>query len=278
MIDNETRENIVRAPFIWHGGKSRQMGKILPHLPQRKGYCEPFGGSAAILLARKPSPLEVYNDRHGGVTCFYRVIRNASTLQAFMDRVELFVHSREEFNFCRDTWENTQDDVERAARWYYSQIYSFGGHGRNFGRSVSVDGPIFAGKLRNKIDRFSEIHARFRNVQVENLDWEQCMLDYDDPEMVFYCDPPYLDTYDAYSGFNFNELTHLRFLRHVFNSKGFVAVTGYKSSLYEAFPWSNVIEWDQTVYAESPTGDSNANKSDKAARDTRVEVLYIKEA
>lgn len=277
MTDN-TRENVIRAPFPWHGGKSRHLQKILPHLPERKGYCEPFGGSAAIMLARKPSSLEVYNDRHGGVTCFYKVIRNQSLLRQFMDRMELAVHSREEFNFCKDTWQSVTDDVERAARWYYSQLYSFGAQGRNFGRSVSVDGPIYAGKLRGKIPGFEAIHERFRHVQVENLDWEQCVDDYDDSEMVFYIDPPYIDTYDAYSGFNFNDADHIKLLGKVFHLNGFVAISMYESTLYENFPWDKVIRWEQTVYTESVKASENANKEDKPERDTRTEVLYIKEA
>src|SRR5690348_7936973 len=38
-------------------------------------YCEPFAGSAAVLLNRNPSLIEVYNDIDGDVANFYRVLR-----------------------------------------------------------------------------------------------------------------------------------------------------------------------------------------------------------
>lgn len=38
-------------------------------------YCEPFAGSAAVLLNRPPSPVETYNDLDGEVVNFFRVLR-----------------------------------------------------------------------------------------------------------------------------------------------------------------------------------------------------------
>lgn len=48
--------------FGWYGGKFSHLDWLLPLLPETTHYCEPFGGSAAVLLNRKPSPVETYND------------------------------------------------------------------------------------------------------------------------------------------------------------------------------------------------------------------------
>src|SRR5258708_21162051 len=45
---------------------------LLPLLPTSHHYCEPFAGSAAVLLNRPPSPVETYNDLEGEVCNFFR--------------------------------------------------------------------------------------------------------------------------------------------------------------------------------------------------------------
>ena len=54
-----------KIAFGWYGGKFNHLGWLLPLLPQTHHYCEPFGGSAAVLLNRDPSPVETFNDIDG---------------------------------------------------------------------------------------------------------------------------------------------------------------------------------------------------------------------
>ena len=67
---------IIKAPFPYPGAKTRSLKQIIPLLPYRDSYIEPFGGTGAVLLARNPSPLEVLNDRYMGINAFYRCIRD----------------------------------------------------------------------------------------------------------------------------------------------------------------------------------------------------------
>ena len=62
--------------FGWYGGKFNHLNWLLNLLPQTHHYCEPFGGSAAVLLNREPSPVETYNDLDGEVVNFFRVLRD----------------------------------------------------------------------------------------------------------------------------------------------------------------------------------------------------------
>ena len=43
--------------FGWYGGKFSHLDWLLPKLPDCLHYCEPFAGSGAVLLNRKPSPV-----------------------------------------------------------------------------------------------------------------------------------------------------------------------------------------------------------------------------
>ena len=62
--------------FGWYGGKYSHLNWLLPLLPMTTHYCEPFGGSAAVLINRPPAPVETYNDIDGEVANFFRVLRD----------------------------------------------------------------------------------------------------------------------------------------------------------------------------------------------------------
>ena len=282
-LDNQTsepeKERILRAPFGYPGGKSRSIANILPLLPIRHTYVEPFGGSAAVLLARPKCRLEVYNDRYGGVTSFYRCIREKDKLDRLYDRLALTVHSREEWCWCKETWKNVEDDVERAARWYYMTIYSFSSLGRNFGRATK--GGTLAGRIQTKIKDFPLIHERFMRVQVENLDYYNLMKDYDSRETVFYCDPPYVDAFRGTFKHEMGISEHKKFLDLVFHMKGFVAVSGYSNPLYDNQDWDSKHSWESYVSASPRAFCEGNHKIKRDCVDKRVhseEVLWIKEA
>lgn len=286
-LDNQTSDTkgrdtkILRAPFGYPGGKKKSVPYILPRLPYYKVYVEPFGGSAVILLNRQPSQLEVYNDRFGGVVSFYRCIRDQEKIRKLIERLDLTIHAREEFVWCKDSWENVNDDVERAARWYYASMYSFGSIGRHFGRSLPGSKGM-AGKIRNVIKHFPEIHERFRNVQVENQDWYECINDYDSYETVFYLDPPYIDAYKSTYKHEMNNDEYHKMLDTIFNCKGFVALSGYSNPIYEKRPWDARYEWKTFVSIRSASFDPATNhdyfKVVDEGRDKATEVLWIKEA
>lgn len=272
-------QKILRAPFGYPGGKSRSLGAILARLPNRGAYVEPFGGSAAVLLARKESKLEVFNDRYGGVVAFYRCIRDEEKMNALCDRLHLAVHSREEFVWCKASWENpTLTDVERAARWYYMVQSSFGSLGRNWGRGTKA-GSAIAGKIRNKLKAFPAVHARFRKVQVENQDWEDCMRDYDQPNTVFYLDPPYVDVNRGTYRHEMTRAQHRHMLDVIFNTKGFVALSGYDNSLYDSREWDDKFTWSAYQSIKSVRGDGNfKDHIEGEKRGRSQEGLWIKES
>lgn len=282
-LDNQesgSREEIVRAPFGYPGGKSSSLDKILPHLPYRNLYAEPFGGSGSVMWARNPSPLEIFNDRYSGVTSFYRCIRDKDKMHALIERIETTIHSREEFLWCRDTWKNCQDEVERAARWYYMLQTSFGAQGRNFGRSVRGKAQM-GPKIRNNLMLFHPLHQRIKHVQFENLDWRQCIKDFDQEDMVWYLDPPYYEYAKGMYEHEMQKEEHKELLERIFHLKGFVALSGYSNSLYDSYPWDNKYTWTINVNMLAIAFTENNHligKEDSIKRGRAQEVLWIKEA
>lgn len=47
------------SPFPWPGGKRALVPRLLKLLPAHHNYVEVFAGSAKLLFAKEPSPLEV---------------------------------------------------------------------------------------------------------------------------------------------------------------------------------------------------------------------------
>lgn len=269
------REDYILAPMCYVGAKSRSINQILPHLPYTDTWVEGFGGTGVITLNRRPSKFEVFNDRHAGIVAFYRCIRDSKLLDELLLRLNLILHSREEYIWSKATWElNELDVVERAARWYYTVEYSFGGVGRNFGRSITSN-TIFSGKLFEKLQLFYPIHERFKKVQIENLDWRQVLKDYDSHETVFYLDPPYYGktTYK-------HELTkadHIELCKLIFDCKGFVALSGYYNEVYPKFPWDRVETWKAHVSVTTKAVNTDTSNVTRIGSDEAIEHLYIKE-
>jgi len=263
------RTKIIQGPMNYPGSKLGSLDQLLPLLPYRNGFCEPCAGSAVVLLNRRPSPLEILNDRFDGITNTYRVIRDPESFQALMDRLDLTIHGREEYYYSRDSWAQARTDVERAALWLYSVIYSFGGKGQAFGRGTSGTLSL-AGRIRDRLPQFFPIHERLRNVQIENLDAIQCLLDFDSLDMVFYVDPPY---YGSSNGIYKHQIDHEALLKTIQSLKGFVALSGYPHPLYDDQEWDAVHSWDVTGSMRT-----RADESIGTSRIQATERLWIKEA
>ena len=102
-------------PFGWYGGKFSHLDWLLPLLPSCHHYCEPFAGSAAVLLNRKPSAVETYNDLDGEVCNFFRVLREDK--EKLVERIGLTPFSREEFALACQL-DPSLTPLERARRFY----------------------------------------------------------------------------------------------------------------------------------------------------------------
>lgn len=268
---SETREEYVKSPFGWVGGKSRSLEKLLPLLPYRKIFVDVCGGSGSVLLARKPCDLEVFNDRNSGIIDFYRCLKDKEKLELLIEDLRLSLHSRELFLRAKESWESETDIVQRASKWYYMVKMSFSGVGRNFGRATKGKNP-FGSKIENAFPLFWPVHYRLQNVQIENLDWRVCLRDFDTPQTVFYIDPPYLNTDPGAYKHKFSVKDHKELCARCFDCKGFVAVSGYKNTIYDSFPWDEKHEWETHITAATKETEELTDKS----TNTATEVLWIK--
>lgn len=172
------------------GGKRWLASRIIALLPPHVCYVEPFGGGAAVLLAKPPSKIEVYNDVDSSLVNFFRMVKYHP------DELELelscLLNSRAEYR--RWMQHPGVTDIQRAAQWYVSNAVSFGGSIIKGYGVQRVSGGASSGSRRRRIERIAELNARFDRVNVEHLDWARCIDLYDGPDTVFFLDPPYPGT------------------------------------------------------------------------------------
>ncbi len=282
---NETeikREDLVKAPFGYPGGKDTALPMILPHLPYTPYYAEPFGGSGVILLARRKVTNEYFNDRASGITDFYRCVKDNALCRKLLEYLDFSVCSREEFNRCRDTWVNTVDPVERAARWYIMVQTSFQRYGRHWGRSLTHKN-TFSMILPNALKGFWPVHYRLQGVFIENQDWRQMFNDLNHDQRVWYLDPPYVQDRCNLNGMYEHSMSltdHHEMCERIFNGlHGYVALSGYDNPLYNSYPWDQKYTWETRMSASASVGtETNNRKGSEGNNDEiRTECLWIKE-
>jgi DNA adenine methylase len=268
LDDDEPLKRTFKREYINYKGSKREvLDQLLPLLPYFNSWVDVFGGSGAVTIARRPSNLDVYNDRNSGACAFFRAIKERP--DELITQIELMPHAREFFVWARDTQDKDHDDVMRGAKWYYMVQASFSGKGDCFGRVTNGKNDIID-KLYKTLKAFPSIHKRFKQVQIENLDWRQIFADYDGPDVVFYCDPPYINTNDYKH--NMTESEHIKMCDTIFGLSGFVALSGFENKVYDSYPWDgkHYFEISNRVF-----GSHNTHK-DRSVK--RTECLWIKEA
>jgi len=278
---SEVREKYLKVPFAYPGSKVEHLHRILPHIEYREGYAEAFGGTGAVLLNRQPSKLEVFNDRYSGVTDFFRVVRDKKLFPEFMERISATVHSREEFIWCKNTWKNHDDLVERAARWYYCARFAVNGKPKStFGRAVN---PVarFADRLIKSLPLFGPIHSRFQTVTLENLDWRLCLQDYDRKNMSWYLDPTYLDCSTGNYEDEMSYQDHFELMARIQNLQGAVVLSTFDGpktrAIYDkAGVWRERIAWERNTTAKPRAYNEQNSQNDDHDQFPKTELLWIK--
>lgn len=223
----------------WYGGKQYLVNDLLSLLPQQhEVYVEVFGGAAAVLFGKPPSPVETYNDLDSGLVNFFRVLRDPRRAQQLRQQLDLTPYAREEWSECCATWLDAPDEVEMARRWYMAVQGSFGKHlGSGTGWSFSkTRGHDKAHSFRAAIDELPRFTERLRHVQVDHDSFERVIRRYDGAETLLYCDPPYLPETRTRADRYRHELTredHQRLLDMLHHAAGMVLLSGYRSEMYD---------------------------------------------
>lgn len=266
---------MLKPAFPYYGGKSYMASWILSFVPEHHAFVDLFGGSGAIILAKDPSPVEVFNDIDEGVTNFYAVLRDPQLAEELVRRLELTPYSRKEYYDCLSSWKDCSDPVEKARRWYYVQATSFNGR---FGAGIRTSAvatsrgmSAFVSAYQTHVERIREVAERFRRVIIENLDFAEVVKRYDTPQTVFYADPPYVREKRNKTSTYVHEISlddHRRLVELALSTKGKWVISGYDHPVYEPLLGHGWRKESLEVISRAAAYNASRDKN-------RTEVLWV---
>lgn len=252
------------------GGKSYLASWLSRHVTKHACWVEPFCGAGHLLFGKSPSSVEVLNDIDNHLITFFRVIQEPEKCKILMERLALMPYSRALWQDIRSGWKAgdiPQDEIERAAQWFYLNRTCFGGDQQHGGFAVpSTTGRNPAQSYFNAIDDFGDIAGRLRGVTIECLDYADCIRRYDSPNTLFYCDPPYLNTEGYYGKGNYNHEGHYALAKLLHDVKGKAMVSHYDNGLYDDL----YKDWYRYEYSSF----KGSHKSEGEEKPKTTEVLY----
>lgn len=231
-------------PVAWYGGKDQHKGWLLPIIDGTPHVCynETHGGSGALLLQKEPSPVEVYNDIHGEVVNFFRVLRDDP--EGLVRLLELTPYSREEFALACGGPDGSAGPLERARRFFVvARQVTLGlattatpGRWCSLSRQSRRGMSLVVSRYLSAIEGLPEFAGRLREVQIENLDALRVIDKYDGPGTLHYVDPPFW--IGARPGgrayrHEYAEKDHLDLLSLLKGVRGKVILSGYSNEAYE---------------------------------------------
>ena len=269
------------TPINWYGGKSSHLDFILPILrSDTDGYVEPYAGSAAVLVNREPATIEVLNDQHELLMRFFQALREHGNKVA--QHVELTPYSRKEYQRAVEILENPRrrdeiNDVEFARLFVIRASQSYGGNfeGGKSSWSRNTSPSSYRGKapsLRIWDSRSEKLQAtaeRLRRVQFENKDAIEVIEDYDSPDTLHYCDPPYVANTRSSGGgeyrYEMSRDDHRELCEVLRRCDGYVALSGYINEIYA----DELEEYGWTRTDSGPIKNHSGNDNS-----TRIESIW----
>ena len=260
------------------------VNKLLPLIPKHHTYVEVFGGAANLLLAKEPSPVEVYNDIDSGLVNFFRVIRDKDKFKRFYEQVVLIPYSREEYYCCRETWRDEEDDILRAVKWFVAARQNFSGqYGGSWGYNVSRSRRGMSGTVSGylgAIETLPDIANRFLRVQIEHNDFRKIIAAYDTEETFFYLDPPYVLETRKNKAYE-HEMSlkdHEDLVDLLLHIKGKAMLSGYEHDVYlplERAGWTKFLFKSKCYITGKTRGTKHLYNEEEKHKLERTECVWL---
>ena len=231
-------------------------GHILPLLPPHHLYCEHFFGGGAVFFAKRPSRIEVINDKDGFVVNFYRQAQsNFAALQRMLSEA---VHSRLAYKHAQHIRSAPAYFSAAEQAWAFWILCNMSFNATYAGTfAYAKQGNGSAQRLANLRAKFTDhIARRLLRTTIEQQDALELMPRYDTENSFFYVDPPYIDSCQGhYKGYQHEDYQQL--LDTLARLKGKFMLSSYPNALLEkavaAHGWS-VQVFDKPLSASLKAG------------------------
>jgi DNA adenine methylase len=233
----------IRPPVKTHGGKYYLAPWVIENFPtgyENLTYVEVFVGGGSVLLHKEYSEQEIIADKDRKIIALWKSLRYDTeemiialrewpyTLESFEKAQDLLKHDKKEMN-----------DFDTAVAEFIVRRMSRGGLRKKFAWSERLRGgkPGDLNAWETSLDNLWTVAERAQQVEMWCLDFRDVLKNWDDRNVLFYLDPPYLKSTrakgstEAYE-FEMNDQDHTDMLNLCLASKAKIVISGYPSPLY----------------------------------------------
>jgi DNA adenine methylase len=226
----------LRSPLKWHGGKSYLARRIIALVPPARAFAEHYAGGMSVGLNLGPVPWHLANDLDPELMGFWRSLQNRNRCE-FLEAIRDQPYSEAAFRRAVDHCRRPGDALAFLVRNRMSR----GGLGRSFAWSERTRGgrpgdlnawETFKAELPAIVARLAPIRLTCRDA----LESIRAVDDAHGPDVVHYCDPPYLPSTRSRPRAYSREMTveqHQAMLATLRGVRGAVLLSGYRSELYD---------------------------------------------
>lgn len=223
----------VKPVLRYPGAKWSLAQWIVDQLPEHTQYLEPYCGSAAVFLSKKPAEHEIINDMNGDIVNLFRVLRSHSL--ELIAQVNLTPWSREEYEA---SYEPCDDAIERARRFL---VRCWQAHGtttcsQTGWRNVGSQGNGSTTAVWKRLpERLAAIANRLKDAEIECKPAIDLIAKYNTEDCLIYADPPYVLSTRAGKLYSHEMTTkdHEELLTALLRHRGPVVLSGYAHPLYD---------------------------------------------
>jgi DNA adenine methylase len=266
----------LRSPLKWHGGKSYLARRIIALIPPTRAFAEHFAGGMSVGLNLDPLPSHLANDVDPDLMNFWGQLQRSSR-GGLLDAIRALDYSRVTFDRALDSLSRGRGlpAASRALAFLVTKRMSRGALGKEFAWSDRLRGgqPGDLNAWETMVEGLPRVVERLATIRLTCLDALESIRAADDehgPDVVHYCDPPYLLATRTHRGAYAREMTddqHAELLRVLRDVRGPVLLSGYRSPLYDA----ELAGWHRVEW--SRPNDSGQGRT----KGRRVECLWMKQ-
>lgn len=211
---------------------------MIQFFPKHHSYLEPFFGGGGVFFNKPKSNIETINDLDGEVVNLFECIRTDP--ERLAQQVLFTPYSREVYD-CSYSNLSIENRFDRAVRFMVrcNMGHGFRSNGVKVGWKRDVVGRerAYAAKSWCELPNIIlEAAERLRGVQIECRPATQLIEEYNHPNVLIYCDPPYLLSTRRGKQYccEMTEEDHLQLLSVLKKHTGPAIISGYLSDLYDS--------------------------------------------
>jgi DNA adenine methylase len=200
-------------------------------------------GAASLFFARPPAPVEVLNDLDGDLVNLFRCLQEKDKFEELKHRLRYTLYARAEFGRAIEILKDKSitDPVLRAWAFFVAMNQGMSGckpSGIGNWSRVFISNNGCAATTNNWIMRLSMLddwHLRLLRAQIDSRDAIEVIRYWDNPDAVFYVDPPYHQETRKDKNIYAIEPDHShheQLVETLLSCKGAVALSGYDHPVY----------------------------------------------